>query len=141
MDKSRRVKVTQKKKYLNSALSMDIQRLASLYIVVVGCNINLDEQVCKEESSDSQLSEYSQNQNQTQAVHNQKQIPDSKGKYHPVLHKGKDGKQVRVRNNSTINSKGGDYESETDSKSMNSTTTSSTMQFISQTRNYDNANN
>lgn len=41
-----------------------------------------------------------------------------------------------MRNNSTINSKG-EYESENESKSMNSTTTSSTMQFISQTRNYE----
>jgi hypothetical protein len=47
---------------------------------------------------------------------------------------------MRVRNNSTINSKGGnDYESETETRSMNSTTTSSTvMHFISnQTRNHN----
>jgi hypothetical protein len=52
--------------------------------------------------------------------------------------KQKDIKPVRLRNNSTINSKGGEYESETETRSMNSTTTSSTnMHFISnQTRNH-----
>lgn len=44
---------------------------------------------------------------------------------------------MRIRNNSTINSKG--YESENDAKSMNSTTTSSTMNIIP-TRNFENTN-
>ena len=53
-------------------------------------------------------------------------------KFNPMGLKQKEIKPVRLRNNSTINSKGGEYESETETKSMNSTTTSSTnMHFIS----------
>lgn len=42
---------------------------------------------------------------------------------------------MRIRNNSTMNSKG--YESESEVKSTNSTTTSSTLQHFIPTRNFD----
>lgn len=45
------------------------------------------------------------------------------------------GKNMRIRNNSTMNSKG--YESESEVKSTNSTTTSSTLQHFIPTRNFD----
>ena len=44
-------------------------------------------------------------------------------------------KNMRIRNNSTMNSKG--YESESEVKSTNSTTTSSTLQHFIPTRNFD----
>jgi hypothetical protein len=45
------------------------------------------------------------------------------------------GKNMRIRNNSTMNSKG--YESESEVKSTNSTTTSSTLQHFIPTRNFE----
>lgn len=86
----------------------------------------------REDSSDSSLSEYNYGKNITNST-----IKQETKRFQPILSKTKDKKINRLRNNSTINSKG-EYESENESKSMNSTTTSSTMQFISQTRNYDN---
>ena len=80
-----------------------------------------DESRQREESSDSSLSEYNYGKN----IGNSAVKVDSK-RFQPVLGKVKDRKANRMRNNSTINSKG-EYESETESKSMNSTTTSSTM--------------
>ena len=47
-------------------------------------------------------------------------------------------RQIKLRTNSTIQPKG-EYESENETKSMNSTTTSSTMPFVP-TRNLDNNN-
>lgn len=69
-------------------------------------------------------------------------LGEANKKYSQATHKIR---PLRMRNNSTINSKsgnqGGEYESETETRSMNSTTTSSTvMHFMAnQTRNHNKA--
>lgn len=117
-----------------------------MYVIVVGCNQNIDlnqeatTTIIRDadNSMDSQLSEFTQTM--TNIKQNLNQQRDVR-RYNPISNNSKSNKPVRVRNNSTINSKGGnggEYESETETRSMNSTTTSSTaMHFMSQqTRNH-----
>jgi hypothetical protein len=124
------VKTTQKKKYILNALNAPHMRVASIYVVVLDNNIGYLENTDLRATLMSDASNTSSNTfNQTltklqnSKVH-QKQVVLKKDSQ-VIMKNHEQMKNLRARNNSTINSKG--YESESEVKSTNSTTTSSTL--------------
>lgn len=130
-EKGRVVKTTQKKKYILNALNPAHLRVASIYVVVLDMEAaDMRATVMSENSTTSS--------NQFNSTLTKLQNAQAKPKAGDVRNR-EQIKALRMRNNSTMNSKGG-YDSEGEVKSTNSTTTSSTLQFIP-TRNFDPATN
>ena len=143
-EKGRIVKTTIKKKYVSNALNPPNSRVASIFVIVLDNSVGqsqtdfLPTDPRNTLMSDSSLSE-NNNFSSTLSKLGTKVGPkavfkkDSLGKEQINNNPLKNGH--RMRNNSTLNTKG--YESESEVKSTNSTTASSTLQQFIPTRNFE----
>ena len=142
-EKGRIVKTTIKKKYVLNALNPPNSRVASIFVIVLDNSLNSQDLTPQPDMKNTLMSDSSLSDNNNfsstlsklgtkvgpkAALKRDAQIKDPLG--------GKAGN--RIRNNSTLNTKG--YESESEVKSTNSTTTSSTLQQFIPTRNFDQNN-
>ena len=146
-EKGRIVKTTIKKKYVTNALNPPNSRVASIFVIVLDNSVgSLIADVIPTDPRNTLLSDSSTSDNNnfssTLSKLGTKVGPKAVFKKDQQIKEQANGKPMksgfRMRNNSTLNTKG--YESESEVKSTNSTTTSSTLQQFIPTRNFEQTN-